>query len=60
MPPTRGTRLTSVNPSLAMFILTANSIRAADSLSVGIYTIGLLAMLGFSAAYNLWPISRTK
>ena len=43
-----------------MVILTANSICAADSLSVGIYTIGLLTMLGFSAAYNLWPISRTK
>jgi len=46
--------------AIAMVILTANSIRAADSLSVGIYTIGLLTMLGFSAAYNLWPISRTK
>jgi hemolysin III len=46
--------------AIAMVILTVNSIRAADSLSVGIYTIGLLTMLGFSAAYNLWPISRTK
>ena len=46
--------------AIAMVILTANSIRAADSLSVGIYTISLLTMLGFSAAYNLWPISRTK
>ena len=46
--------------AIAMVILTANSICAADSLSVGIYTIGLLTMLGFSAAYNLWPISRTK
>jgi hemolysin III len=25
-----------------------------------IYAVGLLAMLGFSAAYNLWPVSRTK
>jgi hemolysin III len=25
-----------------------------------IYTIGLLAMLGLSAAYNMWPVSRTK
>ena len=25
-----------------------------------IYGVGLLAMLGFSAAYNLWPSSRTK
>ena len=25
-----------------------------------IYAAGLLAMLGFSAAYNLWPVSRVK
>ena len=25
-----------------------------------IYAAGLLAMLGFSAAYNLWPLSRVK
>ena len=25
-----------------------------------VYTTGLLAMLGFSAAYNLWPVSRIK
>ena len=46
--------------AIAIVILTANSIRAADTLSVVIYTIGLLTMLGFSAAYNLWPISRAK
>jgi hemolysin III len=46
--------------AIAIVILTANSIRAADTLSVVIYTIGLLTMLGFSAAYNLWPISRVK
>jgi hemolysin III len=44
----------------AIVILTANSIRAADTLSVVIYTIGLLTMLGVSSAYNLWPISRAK
>src|ERR1044072_1095170 len=25
-----------------------------------VYATGLLAMLGFSAAYNLWPVSRIK
>src|SRR6201996_3668455 len=25
-----------------------------------VYAAGLLAMLGFSAAYNLWPVSRRK
>lgn len=46
--------------AVALVILTANSIRVADTLSILIYAIGLLAMLGFSAAYNLWPISRAK
>ena len=46
--------------AIAMVILTAHSIGAADTLSVVIYTIGLLTMLGFSAAYNLWPVSRAK
>jgi len=27
---------------------------------VAIYVVGLLAMLGLSAAYNMWPISPTK
>jgi len=34
---------------------------ALGSLSISIvYAAGLLAMLGFSAAYNLWPLSRVK
>src|SRR2546425_10435583 len=28
--------------------------------SVLIYAIALVAMLGFSAAYNMWPVSQTK
>ncbi len=28
--------------------------------SVIVYAVGLLAMLGFSAAYNIWPVSRAK
>jgi hemolysin III len=46
--------------AIAIVILTTHSIRAADILSVVVYTIGLLTMLGLSATYNLWPISRTK
>src|ERR1019366_5895385 len=41
-------------------IVAANSARDADMPSIIIYTIGLLSMLGFSAAYNTWPISRGK
>ncbi len=37
--------------------------RAANAIAIGsvcAYAVGLLAMLGFSAAYNLWPVSETK
>ena len=46
--------------AIAIIVLTANAMRAADVLPVVIYATGLLMMLGFSAAYNLWPVSRTK
>src|ERR1700687_3368644 len=31
-----------------------------ELVSVSVYAAGLLAMLGFSAAYNLWPVSHRK
>lgn len=34
--------------------------RGADTAPVIIYVVGLLSMLGFSAAYNLWPVSPGK
>jgi hemolysin III len=33
---------------------------AYQVLMVSVYAAGLLAMLGFSAAYNLWPVSHRK
>jgi hemolysin III len=33
---------------------------AAQVVAVAVYLAGLLAMLGFSAAYNLWPVSPFK
>ena len=33
---------------------------AYELVTVSVYAAGLLAMLGFSAAYNLWPISPRK
>ena len=33
---------------------------AYEIVLVSVYAAGLLAMLGFSAAYNLWPVSRRK
>ena len=46
--------------AIVIVIVAANSARDADMPSIVIYTIGLLSMLGFSAAYNTWPISRAK
>jgi len=46
--------------AIVIVIVAANSARAPDMPSIVIYTIGLLSMLGFSAAYNTWPISRAK
>ena len=46
--------------AIVIVVVAANSARDADMPSIVIYTIGLLSMLGFSAAYNIWPISRAK
>jgi len=41
-------------------VIVALGSRPIESASTLIYIIGLVAMLGFSAAYNMWPISPTK
>src|SRR5215475_3744479 len=46
--------------AIAIVVMAAQSAAAAKIPSVVIYAIGLLAMLGLSAAYNMWPISRVK
>jgi hemolysin III len=46
--------------AIAMVTVAANSLHSADISSIVIYSIGLLSMLGFSAAYNTWPVSRAK
>jgi len=46
--------------AIVIVIVTANSAHTADMPSIVIYTIGLLSMLGFSAAYNTWPITHVK
>jgi hemolysin III len=38
----------------------AGSAHAGELAAVVVYAATLLAMLGISAAYNLWPVSRTK
>ena len=46
--------------AIVIVIVAVNSVHTADMPSIVIYTIGLLSMLGFSAAYNTWSISHTK
>ena len=46
--------------AIAIVIITAQSDRAASVLSVVIYVSALLTVLGLSAAYNMWPVSRAK
>jgi hemolysin III len=43
-----------------LIVLAAVFASAYEIVSVSVYATGLLAMLGFSAAYNLWPISHRK
>ena len=43
-----------------LLIIAFLTARSAEITSTIIYVIGLLSMLGASAAYNLWPISLRK
>jgi hemolysin III len=56
-----GVGLTLGITGAAFLIVYAARLSGAAQLPVSIvYAAGLLAMLGFSAAYNLWPVSRFK
>lgn len=44
----------------ALIVLAAVFASTYAIVSASVYAAGLLAMLGFSAAYNLWPVSRGK
>lgn len=44
----------------ALIVLTAIYASPLDVAVVSVYVAGLLAMLGLSASYNLWPVSRAK
>jgi hemolysin III len=43
-----------------LIVLAAVFASTFEIVTVSVYAAGLLAMLGFSAAYNLWPISHRK
>jgi hemolysin III len=44
----------------ALVVLAALYASAKEIVSVSVYVAGLLAMLGLSATYNLWPVSPVK
>ncbi len=46
--------------AVAILIVTAQSKRFTDLPFIAVYAIGLLSMLGLSAAYNTWPVSQVK
>lgn len=46
--------------AVALIVVGVQRATGAELASVIVYTIGFLAMLGFSAAYNLWPVSPWK
>ncbi len=46
--------------AIAIVVVAANSLHTAEISSIVVYSVGLLSMLGFSAAYNTWPVSRAK
>ena len=49
-----------VAAATALIVLTGVFASTSEILSVSVYAAGLLAMLGLSAAYNLWPVSPQK
>jgi hemolysin III len=50
----------AVGGAAVLIVIAVHSGDATQFAAVAIYLTGLLAMLGFSAAYNLWPVSPFK
>lgn len=46
--------------AITIIVIASQATTIVMIVSILIYAVGLLAMLGFSAAYNMWPISPTK
>lgn len=46
--------------AIAIVVIAAISQHIAKISPVAVYSVGLLSMLGFSAAYNTWPVSHAK
>ncbi len=52
--------LSGIIAATVLIVLAAVFASANEIVTVSVYAAGLLAMLGFSAAYNLWPVSQRK
>jgi hemolysin III len=46
--------------AVVLIVIASHATKVVAIESVLVYAAGLLAMLAFSAAYNLWPVSQTK
>jgi hemolysin III len=46
--------------AVILIVIASHATKVVPIESVFVYAAGLLAMLAFSAAYNLWPVSQTK
>src|SRR5258706_10828896 len=46
--------------AIAIVVVAANSQHNTELSSIVVYSVGLLSMFGFSAAYNTWPVSPAK
>src|SRR5258708_8051529 len=46
--------------AIAIVVAAANSQHNTELSSIVVYSVGLLSMFGFSAAYNTWPVSPAK
>lgn len=55
-----GVSLGLIGAIFIIILIASQATKLVTIVSVLIYVVGLLAMLGFSAAYNMWPISQTK
>lgn len=46
--------------AIGLIVFTYGQARSPETASVVVYAVCLIAMLGFSAAYNMWPVSPRK
>jgi hemolysin III len=46
--------------AIGLIVFTYGTTRSFETASVAVYALCLIAMFGFSAAYNMWPISPRK